>query len=234
MSRAFQTYVEQLECASNERQLRSAMASIAGRYDLRSFAYFAMSRRPDQPIRLITNYPPAWEAHYQANHYENADPVIGCARLSSDPFDWSADLADEASRPFFGEASDFGIRYGHTIPIHDARGWIAAVTFATDRLRPAYRACMRRNADTLQLISQYFHAYARRTLNAYDDPYLTDCEALCLYWASQGKSARDIGEIVRSSERTVKFHLGNVRAKFRVSTTIQAAIAFDRSQRQDC
>jgi DNA-binding CsgD family transcriptional regulator len=57
---------------------------------------------------------------------------------------------------------------------------------------------------------------------------LTDCEAECLYWASQGKSARDIGEIVESSERTVKFHLSNVRAKFQVGTTIQAAVAYER------
>ena len=186
--------------------------------------------------RLITNYPSDWGIHYRINHYETADPVIGCAWFSPDPFDWSPDLADETSRRFFGEASDFGICFGRTIPIHDAHGWIAAVTFATDRRRPAYRACIRRNADTLVLISLYFHAYARRTLDLEGicgGPYLTDCEAECLYWASLGKSARDIGDIVGSSERTVKFHLRNVRAKYQVSTTIQAAIAFDRAQRRN-
>ena len=92
-----------------------------------------------------------------------------------------------------------------------------------------------RNADTLQLIALYFHAHARRAFDLEDicsGPHLTDRELECLYWASQGKSASDIGGILGLSESTVKFHLRNVRAKFQVGTTIQAAIAFDRARRR--
>lgn len=238
MSRAFQTYVEELRSAHGPQQLREAMVAIVERYELPFFAYLARHRELKHPMRLITNYPPLWREYYQARGYENADPVIARMQLTSDPFDWSADLAsdDEAALRFFGEASDFGIRYGRTVPIHDRRGWIAAVTYATDRMRPAYRACVSRNADILQLIALYFHAHAQRAFDLedlYSGPHLTDRELECLYWASQGKSARDIGEILGLSESTVKFHLRNVRAKYRVGTTIQAVIAFDRTQRGD-
>ena len=59
--------------------------------------------------------------------------------------------------------------------------------------------------------------------------HLTERERQCLYWASHGKSARDIGGILNLSERTVKFHLQNVRAKLDVATTIQAAVAYERA-----
>ena len=238
MSRAFQNYVEELQGAHGPKQLREAMVAIVERYELPSFAYLARHRELKHPMRLITNYPPLWREHYQARGYENADPVIARTQLTPDPFDWSADLAsdDEAALRFFGEASDFGIRYGRTIPIHDRHGWIAAVTYATDRMRPTYRACVGRNADILQLIALYFHAHAQRAFDLedlYSGPHLTDRELECLYWASHGKSARDIGGILGLSESTVKFHLRNVRAKYRVGTTIQAVIAFDRTQRGD-
>ena len=137
-------------------------------------------------------------------------------------------------RGFFGEASDFGIRYGRTIPIYDRCGRIAAVTYATDHVHPDNQVCMHRNADALQLIALYFHAHAQRASNLrnlYSGSHLTDRELECLYRASQGKSARDAGEGLGLSESTVKFHLKNVRVKYRVSTTIHAALAFDRAHR---
>jgi LuxR family transcriptional activator of conjugal transfer of Ti plasmids len=214
------------------------MAPIVERYELPSFAYLARHREWKQPTRLITNYPPLWKEHYQARGHENADPMIAQTQLTPDPFDWNADLAsdDEAALRFFGEASDFGIRYGRAIPIHDRRGWVAAVTYATDRMRPAHRASIDRHADTLQLVAVYFHVHAQRVFDLEDlhsGPHLTDRELECLYWASQGKSARDIGEILGLSESIVKFHLRNVRAKYRVSSTIQAAMAFDRAKRRE-
>lgn len=236
MSSAFQDYVEGLQGAADPQRLCKVMSSVIERYELPSFAYLARHRQWQRPTRLITNYPPAWKQHYQARGYENADPVVAQAQVTPIAFDWSADLAsdDEAALRFFGEASDFGIRYGRTIPIHDQSGWMAAVTYATDRIRPTYRTCIKRNADTLQLIALYFHLHAQRAFELqdfYGGQHLTDRELECLYWASQGKSARDIGEILGLSESTVKFHLRNVRDKFRVGTTIQAAIAFDRAQR---
>jgi LuxR family transcriptional activator of conjugal transfer of Ti plasmids len=237
MNPAFQEYVHRLQTATDLSQLHDAMVAVTSWYDLPSFAYFARCGTGQRSTRLITNYPPLWREHYQARAYESADPVIARSQIVSDPFDWSADLAasDERALRFFEEASDFGIRYGRTVPIHDRRGWVAAVTYATDKMDFSYRDCVERNADALQLIAVYFHAQAQRAFDLnelYRGPHLTDREAECLYWASLGKSAPDIGGIIGLSESTVKFHLKNVRAKYRVSTTIQAAIAFDRAQRR--
>ena len=93
---------------------------------------------------------------------------------------------------------------------------------------------MFRHADTLQLAAVYFHMHAQKAFDLadlYGGPHLADRELECLYWASRGKSAPDIGEILGLSESTVEFQLRNVRAKCRVSSTVQAAIAFDRTRR---
>jgi DNA-binding CsgD family transcriptional regulator len=232
MCSAFRTYVEQLESACTEDQLRSAIAAVAAKLDVPTFAYVALPRRRNLPLRLISNYPPLWMNHYVARGYQNCDPVVGHLGLASCAFDWSAEFAgdNEAAQRFFSEAHEFGICFGHTIPIHNRRGPVAAVTFATDRRWPAFCASLARNADTLELIAIYFHAFFCRKVGVLSDIHLTERERQCLFWASHGKSARDIGGILELSERTVKFHLHNVRKKLNVATTIQAAVAYERAR----
>jgi len=53
---------------------------------------------------------------------------------------------------------------------------------------------------------------------------LTRREKDVLLWASEGKSAWEIGVILSISERTVKFHLSNIYRKFEVSTRAQAIV----------
>ncbi len=232
MCRAFSTYIEQLEAADAQQQLGDALTTVADSFDLPLVAYIGLSRRRHLPLRLITNYPPIWATHYFANNYQYGDPVLSRSRIETNPFDWNSDFANDNdfARRFFCEAAEYGIRFGRTIPIHNRRGPVAAVTFATDRCYPTFSSSIRRNADTLELIALYFHAHVSRTLGIVRNVYLTDRERQCLYWASLGKSARDIGEILNLSERTVKFHLHNVRSKFDVATTIQAAVAYERAK----
>lgn len=53
---------------------------------------------------------------------------------------------------------------------------------------------------------------------------LTQRELDVLHWASEGKSAWEIGAILAITERTVKFHLSNIYRKFNVSTRTQAVV----------
>lgn len=53
---------------------------------------------------------------------------------------------------------------------------------------------------------------------------LTKREHDCLYWAAQGKTSWEIGQILGICERTVNFHIANSCTKLAVHTR-QAAIA---------
>jgi DNA-binding CsgD family transcriptional regulator len=51
---------------------------------------------------------------------------------------------------------------------------------------------------------------------------LTDREGECLQLVAQGKTDSEIGGILKISPRTVRFHVGNAKAKLGVTTRIQA------------
>ncbi len=81
---------------------------------------------------------------------------------------WGVDLLSKGTPPlqqnFFEEASAFGIRFGFTIPIHDGRGPVAMLTFATDKRRQKYEQRIRTDGRVLQLMAMYFHTLVLRKL----------------------------------------------------------------------
>jgi DNA-binding CsgD family transcriptional regulator len=131
-----------------------------------------------------------------------------------------------AQRQLLYEAAEFGIRDGFTVPIHDGRGPIAAVTFAAnERHTTVFRRRVDEHKRVLQLMAMYFHAHVRRKLapdRAIDGVQLSPRELQCLEWAAQGKSAWEIGCILGISRRTAAFHLDNAKAKLGVHSICQA------------
>ena len=58
-----------------------------------------------------------------------------------------------------------------------------------------------------------------------DDVRLTPRELECLKWIASGKSDWQIGQILTISQKTVNYHVENVKRKFGVATRIQAVVA---------
>jgi DNA-binding CsgD family transcriptional regulator len=205
------------------------MAEAAAALDLSSFAYLSIPNRPGDAPRLIPNYPSAWTKHYLQHHFERFDPVIIQALAHPEPFEWGlgvgSSMPSEPQRELFEEAARFGIRYGFTIRIHDARGAAAAVTFATDERQPKFERCINENGRVLQLMAMYFHAHALRKFTPdriVDGVALSPRELECLEWAAQGKTAWEIGHILGIARRTAAFHLDNAKAKLGVHSICQA------------
>lgn len=166
-------------------------------------------------------------------HYERLDPVIAEALSNPEPFQWGPGIGPiKMSTPqqeLLEEAAPFGIRYGFTVPIHDGRGPIAAVTFATDERRTTFERCVQEHARVLQLMTLYFRAHARRKLvpeRTIDGVPLSPREFECMEWTARGKSAWEIGRILGISRRTAAFHLDNAKAKLGVRSICQAVARF--------
>lgn len=132
------------------------MAKAAEALDLSCFAYLRLPQRKNDEARLISTYPQPWTAHYLNNHYERMDPVIRRALQVTEPFEWGGDIKlgalSDAQRQLFEEAATFGIRYGFTVPIHDGRGPVAAVTFASEEWSPRFERCVVRHRRLATLI----------------------------------------------------------------------------------
>jgi LuxR family transcriptional activator of conjugal transfer of Ti plasmids len=237
MHRIFQTFIDQLSSASGPSTLQHAMARAAADLELSCFAYLSVPHRRGSHARLISNYPSAWSAHYLQKHYERLDPVIIQALSHPEPFEWGLDVGSVTlSKPqqeLFDEAANFGIRYGFTIPIHDSRGPVAAVTFAADKRRPTFERTITDHGRVLQLLAMYFHAHARSKLFptlTIDGVSLSPREFECLDWATQGKSAWEISLILGISRHTVATYLENAKSKLGVRTVIQAAARLTASK----
>lgn len=238
MHRVFQTFIDRLAESGDATALRAAMSEAAAAVDLHSFAYLSVPSEPGAKPGLISTYPAGWTRYYLQNHYERVDPVVTQARRSLEPFEWGPEAGGmrlaRRQQQFFDEAAEFGIRCGFTIPIHDGRGPIAAVTFATDIRRPAFRDCVEKHGRVLQLMAMYFHAHARRKLGGkrvIDGVLVTPRELECLEWAARGKSAWEIGRILGISRRTAAFHLDNVKEKLGVHSMCHAVAKLAESKR---
>jgi LuxR family transcriptional activator of conjugal transfer of Ti plasmids len=238
MYRHFQKYIDCLSDASDPDTLRDAMAEAAAVHHLSCFAYMSMPHHPGGVPQLISNYPPAWTTHYLRSHYERFDPVIVQALRNPEPFEWGFEVGlsapSEPQRELFEEAAKFGIRCGFTVPVHDRRGPIAAVTFAADERRPQFERLICEHARVLQLMAMYFHAHARRKVviadHVVDGIALSPRELECLKWAAQGKTAWETGRILGISRHTTATYLENAKTKLGVRTIIQAVARFAASK----
>lgn len=87
-----------------------------------------------------------------------------------------------------------------------------------------------RTEEILGLIIPHFHEALRRAghISKSGSP-LTPKEAEVLKWLKQGKSTWDMSIILGISERTVKFHIGNIMRKLDATTRTHAvAIALEQ------
>ena len=229
MHRVFQTFIDGLSGSVDADGFRRVLAEAGVALDLNCFAYLSMPPRRGDAPGLISNYPVEWTDHYLREHYERVDPVIVEVLTTPEPFEWGQEFAakrlSKAQCALLDEAAQFGIRCGFTVPVHDSRGLVAAVTFAADERRPRFQRCIEKNRHVLQLMAMYFHAHARRRLSinrVIDGVALSPRELQCLEWAAQGKSAWEIGRLLNISRRTAAFHLDNAKMKFDVRTICQA------------
>lgn len=233
MHRVFQSFIDGLANSADTTDLRNVLAAAGAALDLNCFAYLSLPCRRGERPQLISTYPTGWTETYLQNHYQKIDPVIAEALTNLEPFEWGLGLSSKSltrlQQEFLEEAAQFGIRCGFTIPIHDSRRPIAAVTFAADEPSQVFQRCIDCNKRVLQLMAMYFHANACRKLlpqRIVDGVSLSPREFECLEWAAQGKSAWDIGLLLNISRRTAAFHLDNVKTKFGVRTICQAVAKF--------
>jgi LuxR family transcriptional regulator, activator of conjugal transfer of Ti plasmids len=233
LHRVFQSFIDGLTAGGDAESLRKVLADAGAALDLSCFAYLALPSQRGVVPDLISNYPIKWTDHYLQQRYERLDPVIVKAAETTEPFEWGQELLfgnlSKRQRALLDEARQFGIRCGFTVPIHDSRGPIAAVTFAADERRATFQRRIEQHRHVLQLMAMYFHAHARHRVTpnrVVDGVVLSPRELECLEWATQGKSAWEIGRLLNISRRTAAFHLDNAKAKFGVRTICQAVAKF--------
>lgn len=197
------------------------------------FAYHVL--RPPGGRRLsrslLSSYPWDWLVHYKEQDYFNTDPVLreACTRLT--PFKWDEHFRGKElssrQRRFFGEAGEFGIEDGITVPIHGPEGGMATLNLSSHSRPVELQRIWQERRHDLQLIACYAHDAILRCVyvNVEETPIrLTERERECLLWTARGKTTWEVGQVLSITESTARFHLRNSMVKLDVFSKHHAVV----------
>lgn len=191
-------------------------------YVLRLPTRFAEAR-----VIAIKGYPEPWlERYWEVGHYHH-DPVVAHCTQHIVPVIWHELKPSADAQRVMDEASEFGLRYGVSMPVHSPQGDLGILSLALDRRLVAAREITLRAVPYVQMLAAYLHEAVRRVAAESGETttaVLTDREKECMRWVADGKTSWEISQLLRMSERTVNFHLNNAMIKLDVRNR-QHAIA---------
>ena len=168
-----------------------------------------------QKNRVVNiSYPSEWIEIYERHHYTEIDPIVKRHFATFELQKWSETLArasSETDHNFWEEAKRFGLSSGITIGMPDARNLRASLfSFCGSGMEHDPRHLL-----ILKYILPHLHeAFFKSSFGS--ELLRTEVsgrEKEVLKWATHGKTNWEIAQILRISERTVKFHLANLAAK---------------------
>jgi LuxR family transcriptional regulator len=214
--------------ALDERQLFACVERAAQALGFEHCAYGIRVPLPLTRPRLsmLNNYPQAWQQRYEEAGYLLADPTVRHGMRSSAALPWS-DKVFAATPQLWAEARDHGLRVGIAQSSLDWHGVGGMLTLARghDRLRGV-------ELDAVEgvfgwLVHAAHAALSRRLvpqLASGPSSALTPREVEVLRWTADGKTAADVSDILKVSEHTVAFHLGNAVRKLGCANKTAAAV----------
>lgn len=220
-------------------KLSRLFAGHIRRFGLAGFGYTLLNgtSRPD-PVRTVAALPDGWVEHYFENNFGEHDPILAAARRTNRPFQWSRSHGWIGDAPRFrtmlNEAAAFGLHDGITFSIPGLRGCdaVAAVICGEPGGR-ALNPVFDEHLQDLHVAVLELHLMIRAQLDRRPSMAaqcrLTGRERECFQWIASGKSAWEIGRILGISERTVVFHIDNVKRKLNVGSRMQALVKLVRA-----
>ena len=160
------------------------------------------------------------------------DPVIAAGPDRLLPYSWDDvidhDVLNKSQKSFFSEADDFKLRHGLSIPVHGHGGEYALMTLVADGTAGEAKSNIAEARHMLHLMTLYYHNRAgamliEQAMSTFNTP-LTVREKDVLCWTAQGKTARDIGDILGIAETTAVYHMENAKQKLNALTRTQAVV----------
>ena len=220
----FGDFIQAIEVAHKREDFLAAFQMLASEL---GFEWCAYLDAYGTDVRGISDYPPDWVDHYLSQDLSVIDPVVRTAKELGKPFAWSVDQmpirVSKIQTSFMGDAADFGIRSGVSIPIPSGFRHTAIVTLASSSLAPDKWDMT--ELDVMRDAAIYLHAFAKlRTQADLDGPdfKLSPQETKVLAWCKRGFCAADIAELMGLKEPSVRFHMQGARRKLGANNIQQA------------
>ncbi len=223
MDRWLQRLTEQISLAHDEIAIRETLQKITVQAGFDSYAYLSLQGETE---KAISTYPQDWQHRYFEKSYARIDPVIRSARSEHAAFSWSnvpTKRQSKERRTFFGEAAEFGIRSGITIPVKIGFARMAMLTFASSTAEFGGA----QSFSPVTAASAACHVYSRVDLVGIKPTNHTPIrlragELTCLRWSSEGKTMEDIATLENIRYSSVAFFLRNAKRALGAATLPQA------------
>ncbi len=175
---------------------------------------------------VLTNYPLEWALHHSAKNYHRYDPIMATCKSKFLPFSWSDDgwrfMLNNKQMKMMGEASEFGLSNGYTIPIHASSGYPGSLSIVYEV------GCVTPEAlAALQLLAYYVYEKAitmKTTSPSAECSRLTEKQRYVLEEISRGKSSWAISKSMGISTDGVNKHVKKIFSKYGVATRQQAIV----------
>lgn len=219
-------YVERLTAAGSTAECEAALEKALADFGLQHFVFLDLpdNRQSYADFVFCRRVPAGWLEAYTAAKFHRVSPVLRLVRRTSRPFLWADAPYDAEREPRVVELSrlmaDFGMDTGLVVPVPSAGGRAGAVWFGGPA--PELDA---HTIPHLQRIALLAFEHIRRFRTP---PYLryrgalTERELEVLAWVAAGKTAWEIGEILRIAKRTVDEHVSSVCRKLDAGTRAHA------------
>jgi len=241
MKASVETFLSDLESLKTEAELRAKLATT---FDAYGYTYYTYAGIDADEIReaspgqhylseliYLSNLKPDWIAHYLESGYAHIDPVVRHCTEARLPVRWDGRFRSNTRNRFesqmMDDAWENGLRRGLTIPVHGPRGELGIFSLNSDLNDLEFHKVTDAKKYEIQVIAYHFHDAIQRALRAEKAAALpvplTEREVEILKWTVAGKTAWEVGTILKISERTVNFHLQNVMEKFGVHNKTHAA-----------
>lgn len=241
MNANIETYLGDLDSLRSEDDLRRKLSTTFDAYGYNTYTYAGIDAdeiRDAQPgqqflseLIYLSNLKAEWVANYLENDYAHVDPIVRHCTEARLPIRWDERFMSNSRSTFesqmMEDAWENGLRRGLTIPVHGPRGELGIFSLNSDLSDKEFHKVTEAKKYEIQILSYHFHDTIQRTLksekvNCLPVP-LTEREVEILKWTVGGKTAWEVGSILKISERTVNFHLQNVMEKFGVHNKTHAA-----------
>lgn len=217
---------EQIAAAPSLGALAGEVRKISRAIGFAHYLYGAQVQLPngDTLQYIFSGYPQSWMDAYQSREYIAIDPIVEhCFRRNSNvPLLWTEQVFDTQERKLFWEdARGHGVASGLSVPVRGANGEVALFSVANAETGKDAMRHQVHVAGTMYLLGAYVHEAVRRLVYQPEQtrvaaPHLTEREIECLKWWISGKTAWEIGLVMHVSERTVRYHVDNIKKKLRV------------------
>jgi len=203
------------------RDKEAAFAQIVAAARNLGFEHCAYGLRWPLPIArpkflLLNDYPAGWRDQYESAGYLAIDPTVSHGRRSQNPLIWSDSVFAGVPEMWEG-ARSFGLAVGWAQSNFDAHGVVGMLSLARSRESISGSELQAKELRMRYLVCAYLHVLSRM-LSSHDERgpeiFLTKREIEILKWLADGKSSREISDILHIAFDTVNFHVKNVITKF--------------------